>query len=53
MSIISINHRETMREQSFIDQIWGYIESPHQTICYDPALPLYCPPPLIRAMPLS
>ena len=48
MSIISLNTQDAIRQQAFIDQIWSCIEAPHQTICYDPAFPLFCPPPLIH-----
>lgn len=48
MSIIQINRCEHLRRQAFFDQIWGYVESPYETVCYDPALPLYCPPALIQ-----
>lgn len=48
MSIISANHQEAIRHQAYLDQIWGYVESPNQTICYDPTFPLHCPPALIQ-----
>jgi hypothetical protein len=35
-------------EYEFWSQIWGYSESIHQTICYDPSIPLHCPPAQIQ-----
>ena len=48
MCIISFNRQDAIQHQAYLDQIWGYNESPHQTICFDPSPPLFCPPPLFQ-----